>query len=191
MWQELQLVFSNPVQHFNDLGLHTKRVAASKERSIRTYKELAKHIPSKKGKNQTPARRKKRTSKRFSPSTDRSDIKALRNPLVLNQISEEIHHITIPSSLLIISNKRVNRSISIGAAVQLPSSAVDRGSSDCGTGWGNGTGAAEGGEPDHDFVAVGAGGAGGEPHVVAYVGDYVGSCVSDLCLLANIKERDS
>lgn len=63
--------------------------------------------------------------------------------------------------------------LAVGALAQVPRMPADGGGRDGGAGRGDGTGAAQGVEPDHDLVLVGSAGRRGGEHVVGHVGDEV------------------
>lgn len=76
------------------------------------------------------------------------------------------------------SDEGKDGSRAIGAFIEFPRHAADGWRGDGRATGGDRPRAAEGGEPDHDFVSVGAGGAAGGEQVVGDVGDDVGTGVA-------------
>lgn len=114
---------------------------------------------------------------RFRPSANASKILAARQPLVRLKELEEGDEITIEVSDLLLCHETEDCRAPIGPLVQFPGRASDSccshwGSAILSIGRGDGAGTAEGGEPDHDFVLMGAVGGGGGEHIVADICHY-------------------
>lgn len=122
-----------------------------------------------------------RTSKRLSTSTNRNKVLAILESLTLDQVCKEIHQIAIEAAdVAAVGGEGVNLIDTVVAIPQLPRVAGDGDSGDGRAGGGDWAGAAECGQPDHDFVFVFAAcGRGGED-VVRDVGDDVAAGLNPL-----------
>lgn len=125
------------------------------------------------------------TRERLRPRTDALQILTARQALIRFEIGEEILQISGKVRLGAGSDEREDGSGAIGAFVELPRHAADGRRGDGRAARGDGPRAAEGREPDHDFVGVGAGGAAGGEHVVGDVGDDTGAGVTGVyCVIS-------
>lgn len=114
---------------------------------------------------------------RFRPSANASKILAAWQPLVRLKELEERDQIATEVRDLLLCHETEDCRASIGPLEQFPGRASDsRCSHWCSTilsiGRGDRAGTAEGGEPDHDFVLMGAVGGGGGEHIVADICHY-------------------
>ena len=114
-------------------------------------------------------------NKRLSASPNAGNVLARAEPLASNKVRVELLKIAVKASDLARGNEGVHLHGAVQAVVEVPLLAGDGWRGNHGARGGDGAGAAEGCEPDHDLVVAGAvavasGGAGGED-VVGDVSD--------------------
>lgn len=114
----------------------------------------------------------------LSTSLHINQVQARAQSLVINEVGEEVQHITREASGSRLRNEAVHGHGSVGARVQLEGDAVDGGGRDRRAGGRDGARTAQRRKPDHDLVLVGAISGGRQEHVIGDVGDDVGGGVA-------------
>lgn len=124
-------------------------------------------------------------NKRLRASSNAGDVLAVAEPLASNKVGVELLEIAIKAIDLARGDKGVHLHGAVQAVVEVPLFASNGRRVDHGACSGDGAGAADGREPDHDLIITGTvtvagGGAGGED-VVGDVGNNAGAGVAALC----------
>lgn len=118
------------------------------------------------------------TSEGLGTGLQLGDVLGVGDALIVDEVGEELHQVAAERLDLAGGDERVDGRVAVGARVQGPRAAGNGGGGDGGAGGGDGAGTAQGGEPDHDLVLVGAVGGGGQPQVVGHIGDDVRASVA-------------
>lgn len=94
------------------------------------------------------------TSERLSTSLDINKVQARAQALVVDQVGEELKHVTGEAGNGGLGDEAVDGHRPVGALVQLPGDTVDGSGSNGRAGGGDRASTAQGSEPDHDLVLV-------------------------------------
>lgn len=118
------------------------------------------------------------TGEGLGASLQLGDVQAVVDALLVHEVREEVVQVAVKVLDLGVGHERVDGGVAVGALVKRPRGVGDGRRRDRGAGRRDGARAADGRQPHHDLVRVGAARGGGEPEVVGDVGNDVGAGVA-------------